>query len=251
MSARVLLSNHVPGSDTRRQADWLAALIPLRESLWDTDKVYSECLHLFLIFFSFVADVWTHKLPASLSSMIKTDPRRGHTKRYINHLRNGLYVIFVVISVKLDNACHIVLDERRTEKAGSDFSADATDMDFKGYGFPARLFTLQTIFWWFLPTNLLFVSDLLKNKLLLGIYQMELLFELILCIWTATEAKILVFFKGAKARKLFSSCCKQNISPRGEIYLNIWLNYRPLSSLRSLYKLIRKRKQMKGKNRGN
>lgn len=54
-----------------------------------------------------------------------------------------------------------------------------------------------------------------------------------------------------KARKLFSSCSKQNIPLQGEISSNIWLHYRPLSSLCSLEKLIRKREQMRGKSEGS
>lgn len=36
----------------------------------------------------------------------------------------------MVISVELDNGCHAVLDEGKTEKVRDDFSADATSMDF-------------------------------------------------------------------------------------------------------------------------
>lgn len=53
----------------------------------------------------------------------------------------------------------------------------------------------------------------------------------------------------ARARKLFSSRSKQNIPLRGEISSNIWLHYRPLSSLHSLQKLIRQREQMRGKSK--
>lgn len=53
-----------------------------------------------------------------------------------------------------------------------------------------------------------------------------------------------------RARKLFSSRSKQNIPLRGEISSNIWLHYRPLSSLHSLQKLIRQREQMRGKSEG-
>lgn len=54
----------------------------------------------------------------------------------------------------------------------------------------------------------------------------------------------------ARARKLFSSCSKQNIPLQGEISSNIWLHYRPMSSLHSLQKLIRQREQMRGKSEG-
>lgn len=35
-----------------------------------------------------------------------------------------------MISVELDNGCHAMLDEGKTEKVRDDFSADATNMDF-------------------------------------------------------------------------------------------------------------------------
>lgn len=38
----------------------------------------------------------------------------------------------MVISVELDNGCHAMLDEGKTEKVRDDFSADATNMDFDG-----------------------------------------------------------------------------------------------------------------------
>lgn len=36
----------------------------------------------------------------------------------------------MVISVELDNSCHAMLDERKTENVRDDFYADATNMDF-------------------------------------------------------------------------------------------------------------------------
>lgn len=51
------------------------------------------------------------------------------------------------MSVKLDNGCHIMLDEGITEQAESDFSADATDMDFWGMYCMLHYFTWQAIFW--------------------------------------------------------------------------------------------------------
>lgn len=36
----------------------------------------------------------------------------------------------MVISVELDNGCHAMLDEGKTEKVRDDFSADATNMDY-------------------------------------------------------------------------------------------------------------------------
>ena len=38
----------------------------------------------------------------------------------------------MVISVELDNGCHAMLDEGKTEKVRDDFSADANSMDFNG-----------------------------------------------------------------------------------------------------------------------
>lgn len=38
----------------------------------------------------------------------------------------------MVISVELDNGCHAMLDEEKTEKVREDFSADATNMHFNG-----------------------------------------------------------------------------------------------------------------------
>lgn len=37
-----------------------------------------------------------------------------------------------MISGELDNGCHAMLDEGKTEKVKDDFSADATNMDFSG-----------------------------------------------------------------------------------------------------------------------
>lgn len=36
------------------------------------------------------------------------------------------------MSVELDNGCHAMLDEGKTEKVRDDFSADATNMDYNG-----------------------------------------------------------------------------------------------------------------------
>ncbi len=41
----------------------------------------------------------------------------------------------MVISVELDNGCHAMLDEGKTEKVRGDFSADATNMNSNGMDF--------------------------------------------------------------------------------------------------------------------
>lgn len=77
------------------------------------------------------------------------------------------------MSVKLDNGCHIMLDEGRTEQAGSDFSADATDMDFWSMHCMLHFLHGKQSFGDFLSTKLLFVNELERNKPSLVVHKMK------------------------------------------------------------------------------
>jgi len=88
----------------------------------------------------------------------------------------------VVISVELENGCQSMLDEGRTEKV-SDFSADATAMDFSRYGSHSAVY-MANAFLMFLTTKFLFnQTGLPMSRCAVGIYKLECLFELALGIW--------------------------------------------------------------------